>query len=284
MPRTRLGHYVLGTAGLALLRTWMVGPRDAADRQMAELERLVALAGEGGALAVEQEVPEEDVESGYGRWAGTYDQMPNPLIALEAPAVHALIDARPAGRTLDAACGTGRHTRHLHARGHRVIGVDASAAMLAAARAALPDVDFRQGLLTALPVDDASMDLVVCALALTHCARLDAPIAEIARVLRPGGRLILSDFHPMAMAFGGAAFFVGGDGRPGMVRSFAHTHATYIAAFQAAGLDIRHCAEPLATDAELVAMSGGLSAMAEEAFRLAYLGLPIALVWELERR
>jgi len=75
------------------------------------------------------------------------------------------LDALPPGTALDAACGTGRHARYLHARGHRVIGVDASPAMLEVAREALPDADLRLGNLTALPLETASVDLAVCSLA-----------------------------------------------------------------------------------------------------------------------
>ena len=98
-------------------------------------------------------MPLEDVESGYARWAGTYDSMPNPLIRIEEPLVHGLIDRVRPGVAVDAACGTGRHTRYLCDRGHRVIGVDVSEEMLAVARAALPDADLRTGNLTSLPIE-----------------------------------------------------------------------------------------------------------------------------------
>src|SRR5262249_57010101 len=91
------------------------------------------------------------------------------VIGVEQPAVRAIIDTLHPGTALDAACGTGRHARYLHERGHRVVGIDASPAMLEVARRALPDADLRPGNLTALPLEDASVDLVVCSLALTHC-------------------------------------------------------------------------------------------------------------------
>ncbi len=186
MARVSVGHFLVGMEGLAILRSWLTAPDDAAAR-LEELSGFLARP-ESSPLTLQLDVPNEDVQSGYVRWAGVYDGAANPLIHVEEPAVRALIDALPPGRALDAACGTGRHARHLHSRGHRVIGVDASAAMLDVARHRLPDVDFRLGDLGALPVETASTDLVVCALALTHCERLAPPIAELARVVGPGGR------------------------------------------------------------------------------------------------
>jgi SAM-dependent methyltransferase len=144
-------------------------------------------------------------------------------------------------------------------------------------------VDLRLGNLTALPLEDASVDIVVCSLALTHCERLGPPVAELARVVRPGGRLIVSDFHPLQILIGGSAFFVDSDGRPGHVRSFAHLHEDYLAAFAAAGLSVRRCLEPRLDDQAVAMASGGLMPLASEIFRGALLGLPEALVWELAR-
>src|SRR4051794_28189722 len=110
------------------------------------------LAGLPGAVDIpltEYEVPE-----GYTRWAQRYDT-PNPAIAREQPIVHALLAGLPAGRALDAACGTGRHAAKLVELGHQVVGVDATPAMLALARRKVPGVDFRRGDLAGLPVQDA---------------------------------------------------------------------------------------------------------------------------------
>jgi len=276
-------HYVVGVAGLGIMRRWLTASRERLDERVRQIERF-ASAGDEPALAIELQVPEMGVIDGYARWAANYDVVPNPLIRLEEPAVRGLIDAVPAGVALDAACGTGRHTRHLRARGHRVIGVDASPHMLEHARRAAPDADLRRGDLTALPVDTASVDLAVCALALTHCERLEAPVAELARVLRPGGRLIVSDLHPMQLQLGVTAFFIDEDGRAARVRSYPHLHAHYLDAFAGAGLDVVGCREPPTGEEEVVLMSGGLMHVAPDAFRDAFLGLPGALVWDLVRR
>jgi len=108
--------------------------------------------------------------------------------------------------------------------------VDTSPEMLAAARRRLPDADLRQASLESLPFADASFDLAVCSLALTHVPSptLDVAIAELARVLRPGGRLVLSDIHPAFVAvLDGQARFGGG-----FVRNHIHLPSAYLAAFR----------------------------------------------------
>jgi SAM-dependent methyltransferase len=185
---------------------------------------------------------------------------------------------------LDAACGTGRHAAYLRERGHRVIGVDSSPEMLDRARERVPEADLRTGALEELPLDTASVDLAVCALALTHARDIAPAIAELARVLRPGGRLILSDFHPTMLLLGGSGVFFDASGAAGNVVSFHHPHGSYLRAFRAAGLDVLECVEPVLEEEDMAPLSGGLSAFADEAFRAAWLGIPNALVWDLRRR
>lgn len=282
MSRVNAGHYVLGTAGLALLRRWLVADDVELERRVEELSRLTG-APDAGPLAIRLDAPELDVRAGYARWSASYDTAPNPLIQVEEPVVRAMIDAVPAGDALDAACGTGRHTAHLHQRGHRVIGIDATPEMLERARARVPGADLREGELESLPLDAASVDLAVCALALSHLPEVAPAVAELTRVLRPGGRLILSDLHPAMTLLGASALFIESDGAAGNVRSYHHSHGEYLAAFRDAGLEVLRCAEPGIEERDLLALSGGLLPLAEEAFRSAWLGVPQALIWEVTR-
>jgi ubiquinone/menaquinone biosynthesis C-methylase UbiE len=145
---------------------------------------------------------------GYAIWASFYDEEQNPLIMTEEPRVRPLLETLPSPATaLDVATGTGRWAVDLARRGMEVIGVDASPEMLAVARekadAAHLSIDFREVDLSAgLPFPDGSFDLVVCALALGVFDDLSAPIAECARVTRPGGHLLITDFHPQAVRNG----------------------------------------------------------------------------------
>ena len=104
--------------------------------------------------------------------------------------------------------------RVLADRDHRIIGVDSSPEMLAQAGERVPDGDFLLGDLRQLPVPDAEVDLVVCTLALTHVPDLAPVLAEFARVLRPGGHLIITDMHPESLLRGSIPAVRDQDGRP----------------------------------------------------------------------
>ena len=97
---------------------------------------------------------------------------------------------------LDVGCGTGHHLRLLHARGFEVAGIDGSPEMLEAARLAVPDADLRQADVAALPFPDASVDLVLCIEVLRYLPDPGPSLAEISRVLRPGG-VCLATAAPM---------------------------------------------------------------------------------------
>lgn len=89
---------------------------------------------------------------------------------------------------LDLACGTGDLCRELAAHGHRPIGLDLSAGMLAAARTGAPLV---QADVTVLPVPDGAADGITCGFALRNLVDLRAGLVAMARALRPGGRVAL---------------------------------------------------------------------------------------------
>lgn len=274
-------HYALGVAGVALIRNWMAGD-DAAKTCADELISLTRRFTEDPSLNFQLDIPDMEVESGYALWADTYDNFANPLINVEEPIIRALLERIPAGRALDAACGTGRYTRYMRARGHEVEAVDVSSAMIAQARARSPEVRFSVGSLEALPFTDASFDLVMCGLALTHLPRISSAIGEFARVLKPGGWAILADHHPVAGLLGGSAIFQDKNRFFRNVTSFRHGHAEYISAFNAAGFEIRECVEPEMTEEQ--AAIGPLFAIAPNAFRAGVVGVPMALIWLLRRR
>ena len=235
--------YLIGLEGLALLRGW-AGDFDrqfVLDR-LDEVRRLLddpVLSGHDGI-----DVVRAHSNDGYRTWATTYDDGPNGLFAIDEAVIDEILDALPAGDALDAACGTGRLTRHLLDRGHRVIGADASPEMLDVARRRLPGVEWRSGDLRDLPVDDESVDLVLCGLALAHVEDLRPAMAEFARVLRPGGHLVISDAHHELVLRGSVVKAVGPNGEPGLVATYRHSPGDFLRAALAVGLEVRRCEEP----------------------------------------
>lgn len=279
MSDASLGERLLGIEGLALLR--LVTGADPETRRarldemralLASLEREPDLATIGGTAY--------DVAEGYRLWSRTYDA-PLRLFPIEEPPVHALFDTLPPSCTgLDAACGTGRHSRTLAARGHRVIGVDLSPEMIAKARASVPGGEFHEGRLDALPLPDTSVDAIVCALALVHVPDLAPAMREFSRVLRPGGRVIVSDVHPFPILLGWQAQFRTADGALGFIRLHPHLPSDYSRAFASAGLRMRGCDEIL-LPREAAATAG--AGRMPDAAGIAYGGLPGVIVWDLEK-
>lgn len=96
----------------------------------------------------------------------------------------------------DLGCGNGALARELAPFVQRIIGVDQSDAMLAAGRSqsqGIDNIELRQGELSALPIDDASVDATLCVIVLSYVADPAEAIAEMSRVLRPGGRVVIVD-------------------------------------------------------------------------------------------
>jgi SAM-dependent methyltransferase len=255
-----------------------VAQRGGTDDLITGIEGLALLRG-----AIAGAIPERSVHHGYADWSKTYDLPGNPLIHLEETVLLPLLAALRPGRALDAACGTGRVSAHLAAAGHEVLGVDTTPEMLELARAKVPSGRFVDGRLEALPVAGASFDLAVCSLALDHCAEIGAPIAELARAVRPGGRVIITDIHPCMVHLGGQAAFLDEDGAWAFVRAHPHLHGDYLGAFASSGLEVDELYEP-PPDQSWFEMQTLAWTLAPDAFRRAFEGIPAAIVWSLVKR
>jgi ubiquinone/menaquinone biosynthesis C-methylase UbiE len=164
--------------------------------------------------------------------------------------------------------------------GHDVTGVDLTPEMLQRAAASIPEATFLEGDLRRLPVEDASFDVVVCGLALSHLTELGDAVAELARVLRPGGRIVVSVLHPFLANLGWHAPFSDEHGERAFVREHPHTHADFMAAFRASGLSMLDCKEPKLTAQDVRAKRRAFEHV-PDAVTAAYVGLPAVLVWEV---
>ena len=131
--------------------------------------------------------------------AGSWDRLRSGLFgdSFYLWAVLGLID--PALVVGDLGCGTGQLSETIAPHVKRVVAVDSSSDMLDAARtrlAELSNVDVRQGELEALPLEDGELDAAMMSLVLHYSPDPALALAEVARVLRPGGRLLIVDMLP----------------------------------------------------------------------------------------
>ena len=120
--------------------------------------------------------------------AGDYGRQ----FVLDAPMMER-VRAGPYGSALDVGCGEGRFCRRLKAEGVRAVGIDPTPAMIDRARALDPDGDYRIEAAEALGFADAEFDLVVSYLSLIDIPDAAAAIREMARVLKPGGTLLIAN-------------------------------------------------------------------------------------------
>jgi len=186
----------------------------------------------------------------YELWSATWDEDPSPIVALESRCMAPWLEGFHGGLVVDAACGTGRWTQYLRARGVRVCGLDLSLAMLGRARS-------RPGLagslaaadLAALPLASGCADAVLCALALGHVPDPPAALSELCRLVRPGGFLLLDDFHPDGHRRGWRRTFHH-EGTTFEVRNYSYTVDGLADAGRQAGMILEAVAEPGFGEAE----------------------------------
>jgi ubiquinone/menaquinone biosynthesis C-methylase UbiE len=175
-------------------------------------------------------------KDGHRIWAPIYDASPNPLLALETRLVLERLGRLRAARFLDIACGTGRWMGLIQQRGSQVFGVDFCPEMLLEA-SRKPGLAGRLSLAEAglIPMADGAMDLTLCSFALGYMPSPRDAIAEMARVSRQGGRVVVSDLHPHALAAGWTRSFRR-DGQVYEIDHYLHPVAAWEAAAASAGL------------------------------------------------
>jgi len=109
-------------------------------------------------------------------------------------AVVRAVDARPGSTVLDLAAGTGTSSEPFDRAGARVVPADFSLGMLRVGKRRRPDLGLTAADALRLPFADASFDAVTISFGLRNVADTDAALAEMLRVTRPGGRLVVCEF------------------------------------------------------------------------------------------
>jgi malonyl-CoA O-methyltransferase len=243
------------------------------------------------------DMPVLEPVAAYALWAGDYPPYAhNPLMRAEERAMLAMLPGNLDGlRVLDAGCGSGRYLMHAQRRGaHQAVGVDLSTEMLARARAELKieneelrmansasdrshfslfNCQFIQASLDDIPIRSGWADITICGLTLGHLEDLRAPLAELARVTRSGGRLLCSDFHPIGRELGWRREF-SVSGQRYAVSHVWHLESDWRRAADAMRLEIVSMLEPRLDPSDIPAGAR---------FDPVALEVPAALVFELRR-
>lgn len=194
-----------------------------------------------------------DIARAYDKWAQQYDANANAtrdldgaLLRVSSLEVHNRV-------ILEAGCGTGKNTGWLAEHAHSVIAMDFSAGMLARARTRVSATNVRwlaHDMNSAWPIADEFVDIVCFDLVLEHVHNLAAVFTEAARVLRSGGRMRLSELHPLRQQRGGQAHFTDdGSGATTMIPAFLHSIDEYLEAATAAAMRVIETGEGRDDDA-----------------------------------
>lgn len=196
------------------------------------------------------------IREGYDRWAEVYDTDGNPLVALEEPEVIRMMGEVRGLKIADVGTGTGRHALRMAREGAQVVACDLSLGMMARARA--KSGAERVGFVCAdciagLPLPDASFDRVVSGLVAEHVPALEPYFAELGRICRRHGFIVMSTVHP-AMNLKGvrARFNDPVTGAKIYPESREYTVSDYVMAAKRTGLVIDEILER-STTAELAA-------------------------------
>jgi len=222
---------------------------------------------------VPNRVARPGVREGYDLWAETYDSTSNPVVTLDRRYTMAHLRPRRGERILDAGCGTGTNLQRIVAAGGRPVGLDFSWGMLRVAQRSVPGVPLAQAdLHRDLPLRRRRFDGFLCALVSEHLRDLRTLFTEAFAVVRQGGRLVFSAFHPDVARAGVEANFEreGVEYRLGAETYTAEDYLNHI--YDAGFRDLRRL--DYRVDATLVA---------EIPWAAKYRGQPLLLVVEAER-
>ena len=171
-------------------------------------------------------VSETDPEKAYDLWAAAYDAQPdNLMLALDEELFTELLDGVTLNNQLvaDIGCGTGRHWQKLINREPaELIGFDVSKEMLLVLQQKFPEQKTVRLTDHHINLPDASCDIIVSTLALAHIPEAGKALAEWERVLKPGGEILLTDYHPDALAHGGNRTFKH-EGKLVAVKNYVHS-------------------------------------------------------------
>ena len=172
-------------------------------------------------------VRETEPEAAYDIWSMEYDQQPdNLMLALDEEIFTSLASQISISDKIlaDIGCGTGRYWKYLLEQKPKSLkGYDVSKGMLNKLREKFPEAETYRLEKDLLPgINSSSLDLLISTLTVAHIENIKAAITEWHRVIKPGGNLIITDYHPTALAKGGKRTFKQGQ-TLFAVKNYIHT-------------------------------------------------------------
>ena len=137
-------------------------------------------------------------KEGYDLWALTYSQESNPIKDLSNRFVESMLPDLSGKSILDAGCGTGHFCMYAQKlQAAKIIGIDFSQVMIDQAKKNCPPAQFYCSDLSTFNQNQAPVDVIICALVIGHIENISKVFANFSAMLKPGGHLILTDFHPI---------------------------------------------------------------------------------------
>lgn len=183
-------------------------------------------------------------------------------VVLDGPMM-ARVTGRAFRTAVDVGCGEGRFCRMMQSAGVRTIGIDPTEELIREARRRDAAGDYCVAMAEALPLDDGTMDLAVAYLTLIDISDLHAAVAEVHRVLRPGGRFLIANLQSFNTAADPVGWTRESDGsrrfcidnyldervnwvawRGIRIQNWHRPLQTYLGTLLEAGFELRHFAEP----------------------------------------
>lgn len=171
-------------------------------------------------------IPETEAGAAYDIWSENYDNQPGNLMLDLDEIIFSRMLARTdikGKKVADIGCGTGRHWPKIMQRQPlELAGFDVSSGMLSKLKQKFPEYETHQIINNRMPnVSTDAFDVVVSTLTMAHIKNLDDALLNWCRIVKNNGDILITDFHPDALANGGQRTFKHGNGHIA-VRNFVH--------------------------------------------------------------
>lgn len=195
---------------------------------------------------------EKEPPEAYDLWAPSYDFQPqNLMLRLDDELFHELLGGVSLRdkTVVDIGCGTGRHwEKLLQQHPSQLAGFDVSDGMLTELKKKFPGAEVQLATDNFLSgISDATVDVVVSTLTIAHIQYMETALAAWARIVKPGGSIILTDFHPRLLADGGRRDFYSDEGHV-VIRNFVHGIDRVIHVAKSNGLNVSDYKERVADE------------------------------------